>query len=573
MPRLCRTAHDSEFLHSQLEGGSFHCKMCSCAIRVGHNPIALLESFKNLFTFRSLQNVVKCTICRFRRNRFFRRRAGLGNLEIANINSQDRTRRDNYRALDHILKFSYVPRPMIPGQGIHCRRWNRLNHSVHAPGKLLGKVPHQEWNIPLAFPQGRDVHGKNIQAKEEIGPELLLAHHCFQISVRRRNQTRIGPKRARASQPLELPFLQHAEQVGLQFERNLSYFVQKNGAAIGHFESANPLRDRSCERAFLMSKQLAFQQTCRNRRAVELDERLRAPRAQIMNGSRNQFLSCTRVSIDEHGRVCRSDRLHLLQYTPQGSAFSDDLRKIHFAADFVFEIELFLCEPVFQLSNLPKGACILHGNRNLICDLGQKLDIVADERILLIFDHAEYPQHATSTNKGKDGDRTNFGSRGVLHSLPSRLLNATAPGFARAKDRSRDIFIHGDKTLFLDGFVAEGEIHGVDAQVCVVSIGKGNADAVAAHNPARARHYGSEEVPELEIRNHMIGQFKEKSETFVLFHQLLLRGLRRIKMQRVVECESDLLSHYRKKLNFLGGIDTGSLAAKGEGSDFAVGSR
>src|SRR5437660_4023354 len=44
-------------------------------------------------------------------------------------------------------------------------------------------------------------------------------------------------------------------------------------------------------------------------------------------------------------------------------------------------------------------------------------------------------------------------------------------------------------------------------------------------------------------------------------------------MQCVVECESDLLSHYRKKLNFLGGIDIRSLTAKGERSDFAMGCR
>src|SRR6266576_497269 len=286
-----------------------------------------------------------------------------------------------------------------------------------------------------------------------------------------------------------------------------------------------------------------------------------------MNGSRNEFFSCTSISINEHSRVCRSDRLHLLQHTAQRCAFSDDLREIHFAADFIFEIELFLGQLLFQLSNLPKGTRILYGNGNLICDLGQKLDIVAGERSVLIFDHAEYPQHATSTNKRKDGDRSNFGSRGVLHSLTSRLLDATAPGFARAKDRSGDIFIHGDKALFLDGFVAEGEIHGVDPQVCVVGIGKSNANAITAHNPARAGHYGSEEVPKVEIGNHMIGQFKQKSETLVLSHQLLLRGLRRIKMQRIVEYESDLLSHYRKQLNFLSSIDIGRLADKGEGSD------
>src|SRR6266850_422729 len=292
-----------------------------------------------------------------------------------------------------------------------------------------------------------------------------------------------------------------------------------------------------------------------------------------MNGSRNEFFSCTSISINEHSRVCRSDRLHLLQHTAQRCAFSDDLREIHFAADFIFEIELFLGQLLFQLSNLPKGTRILYGNGNLICDLGQKLDIVAGERSVLIFDHTEYPQNATSADKRKDRDRSDFGLRGVLHSQSPRLLDAPAPGFAGAKDRSRDIFVDGDKALLVEGFVAKGKIQGVDPQVCVIAIGKSNADAITAHNSARAGHYGSEKVPELEIGNHMIGQFKQKSETLVLSHQLLLRGFRRIKMQCVVECESDLLSHYRKKLNFLGGIDIGSLTAKGEGSDFAVGSR
>src|SRR5467141_1417628 len=224
-----------------------------------------------------------------------------------------------------------------------------------------------------------------------------------------------------------------------------------------------------------------------------------------MNGSRNKFFSCTSISINEHSRVWRSDRLHLLQHTAQRCAFSDDLCEIHFATDFIFEIELFLGQLLFQLSNLPKGARILYGNGNLICDLSQKLDIVTVERIVLIFDHTEYPQNATSASKRKDADRSGFSLRGVLHPQSPRLPDAAAPEFPGAKDRSRDIFIHWDKALLLDGFVFEGKIQGVDPQMCVVSIGKSNASAIAAHNPARARHHGSEEVPELEIGNHMIG--------------------------------------------------------------------
>src|SRR5260370_15296372 len=141
------------------------------------------------------------------------------------------------------------------------------------------------------------MNGKYVQAKEEIGSEPLLGDHCFQIAVRRGNQARVCPERPRTSQSLELPLLQHAEQFGLQFKRNFSYFVQENGAAVGHFEAPNALRDRSCECALLVPEQLAFQQTCRNGRAIELNERLRPPGAQIMNGTRNQFLPRPCLSI------------------------------------------------------------------------------------------------------------------------------------------------------------------------------------------------------------------------------------------------------------------------------------
>jgi len=117
----------------------------------------------------------------------------------------------------------------------------------HSPGKLLREVPREKRNVPVAFPQGRNVDRKDIQTKEEIGSELLLAYHRFQIAVRRGNQTRIGPKRARASQPLELPLLQHAEQFGLQFQGNFSYLVQENRAAVSDFEAPHALRDRSCK--------------------------------------------------------------------------------------------------------------------------------------------------------------------------------------------------------------------------------------------------------------------------------------------------------------------------------------
>src|SRR5258708_15040886 len=132
---------------------------------------------------------------------------------------------------------------------------------------------------------------KHIQTEKQIRTELLFAHHRFQIAVGRSNQARIGAKAARASQPLEFPLLQNAEQFGLQFERNLSDFIQKDSASVGNLEAANALRDGSRESTSFVSEQLAFQQTGRNRRTVEFDEGFRAAWAQVMNCARDQFLA------------------------------------------------------------------------------------------------------------------------------------------------------------------------------------------------------------------------------------------------------------------------------------------
>jgi len=69
-------------------------------------------------------------------------------------------------------------------------RTEHLNHPVHTPGNCCVKCRTSS-GISLGVPQGRDMHGKDIQAKEEIRSELLLAHHRFEIAVVAANQTSV----------------------------------------------------------------------------------------------------------------------------------------------------------------------------------------------------------------------------------------------------------------------------------------------------------------------------------------------------------------------------------------------
>src|SRR5258708_6295513 len=106
-------------MHSQPEGGSLHSKTLRGAIGTGHNPIALFKSLKNLLALRFLQDVAKCAVCfGLQSSDSFFRMAGLGKFQISHVDAEGGTRRYDYGALDHILKFSYVSRPMIPAQGI-----------------------------------------------------------------------------------------------------------------------------------------------------------------------------------------------------------------------------------------------------------------------------------------------------------------------------------------------------------------------------------------------------------------------------------------------------------------------
>ena len=94
----------------------------------------------------------------------------------------------------------------------------------------------------------------------------------------------------------------------------------------------------------------------------------------------------------------------------------------------------------------------------------------------------------------------------------------------------------------------------------VVAIRKSNASAIAAHNPAGARHYGAEKIPEVKIGNHVIGQSGEKSNTLALLPQLLF--WRPALHQSAVHYrmrEQSALATTGKKVNFFSGIDIRSL--------------
>ena len=77
-----------------------------------------------------------------------------------------------------------------------------------------------------------------------------------------------------------------------------------------------------------------------------------------------------------------SDGLDLLQHAPQRGALADDLLEVVLRADFFFQVELFLGQSLLEFGDLAIGLRIFHGNRDLVGDLAQQLDLFRSKGIL-----------------------------------------------------------------------------------------------------------------------------------------------------------------------------------------------
>src|SRR5215467_7330152 len=83
----------------------------------------------------------------------------------------------------------------------------------------------------------------------------------------------------------------------------------------------------------------------------------------------------------------------------QSRALPHDSFKIHLTANFVFEVQLFLRQLVFQFRNLPVDQRILHGNCDLVRDLRKEGHLFSIERVFLVTRNCQDSQNSLPANQ------------------------------------------------------------------------------------------------------------------------------------------------------------------------------
>jgi hypothetical protein len=111
--------------------------------------------------------------------------------------------------------------------------------------EVLAEVLDQEGDLDLALAKWRHRQRDALQAVVQILTEAPPLEELRELAMRRRQETDIHLDGLRAADPLELPRLKNAQQLGLQLEGQLADLVQEDESPRPRARKSPGLADRS----------------------------------------------------------------------------------------------------------------------------------------------------------------------------------------------------------------------------------------------------------------------------------------------------------------------------------------
>src|SRR5664280_1423061 len=91
--------------------------------------------------------------------------------------------RQNDSALDCVLQFAHISRPVAADHPFHDRGGDGINLLAHSLAVLVHKVAHQQWNVVASLPERWNDDGKYVQAVIKIVAEFAPPHQLHEIVI------------------------------------------------------------------------------------------------------------------------------------------------------------------------------------------------------------------------------------------------------------------------------------------------------------------------------------------------------------------------------------------------------
>ncbi len=143
----------------------------------------------------------------------------------------------------------------------------------------------------ICLPQRGHPQGHDVEPVEKVCSKSARVDFRFERLVRCGDNSHVDVHDRPCAHPLDLTFLQDAQELRLHLRRHVAHLVEKQSPPICSLELAAPLLGGSGKRARFMPEELTFDQAFGHRRTVELFERLAGPRGATVNRRGDQLFA------------------------------------------------------------------------------------------------------------------------------------------------------------------------------------------------------------------------------------------------------------------------------------------
>ena len=161
---------------------------------------------------------------------------------------------------DGVLELADVAGPLVRRSDRRARRV-KTRRSCAAPClRVGGRTSSRAAECLRGALERRQRKRHDFQPVEQIAAEGAVGDRLLEVAIGRRDQPKVDAHGPCAADAFELTILEHAQQLGLEFERQLADLVEKDGSTVGGFELASLLGDSAGKGAPFVPEQLALEQ-------------------------------------------------------------------------------------------------------------------------------------------------------------------------------------------------------------------------------------------------------------------------------------------------------------------------
>ena len=190
---------------------------------------------------------------------------------------------------------------MIGGHGLQRLRAEAGDAFTRGGTQGLGEVTGQRHDIFGALSQCRQRNREDIEAVIQVFAKLFIGHRIEQVLVGGGNHPHVHLALARVAHRFDHPLLQRSQNLGLQRQRHVAHFIEKQRALVGLLETSDPVSHGAGKGALAMTEHLAFQQALGNGGAVDRHERFVGAAAVLVDGTGDHFLAGAAFTSQQHG--------------------------------------------------------------------------------------------------------------------------------------------------------------------------------------------------------------------------------------------------------------------------------